>query len=197
MAIIRNPDLLNYDYTYSPELASKPVLLLIHGLMGDLNNLGVIGRHFNKEFNVLKVDLVNHGKSFFREVMEYPLMVADIKKVLDHLGIIQVIVVGHSMGGKVAMRFAFEHPEMVKELVVLDMSPVHYRGRRHDDVFAALRAVKEANATTREEVKRITAEYIDDPGVRAFILKSFAPEEDCKFIFNAPVLEAEYDHIGI
>lgn len=197
MSIQRNPDLLNHEYTFNPENAHRPVVLLVHGLMGDLNNLGVIGRHLNKYFNILKIDLANHGKSFFRDVMEYPLMVADIIKVLNHLNIKQVIAVGHSMGGKVVMRLAFEHPEIVRELIVIDMAPVHYKGRRHDDVFAALNAVKDANCNTREECKAIIEQYLTDAGVKAFVLKSFNPDEPSKFIFNAPVLQAEYDHIGI
>lgn len=192
----RNPELLNYVYTDNPDLAHKPTLVLIHGLFGDLNNLGMIGRHFQDRFNILRVDLANHGQSFYRNSVDYYEMAADVKKVCDHLGLTKVIPIGHSMGGKVAMRFAFNFPEIVEALVVLDMAPVVYGKRGHDEVFWALNQVRLHDCQTRDQAKEVLAANLKDPGVIAFLTKSFTVEEPHKFVFNVPVLEEEYSRVG-
>ncbi|MFC6275895.1 alpha/beta fold hydrolase [Psittacicella hinzii] len=197
MAIARNPDLLNYQYTYTQELADRPTLVLIHGLMGDLNNLGMIGRHFADRFNILRVDLINHGHSFYRNEMDYYQMANDVLKVVDTLGIKEIIPVGHSMGGKVAMRIAFDYAARCRGLVVLDMAPVIYGKRGHDDIFYAINQVIAKDCQTREECREVLKANLDNVGVINFLLKSFTTEETHKFLFNAPVLEKEYDHIGI
>ncbi|RIY33277.1 hypothetical protein CJP74_02295 [Psittacicella melopsittaci] len=197
MTIERNLDLLNHQYTYNEELKDRPTLVLIHGLMGDLNNLGMIGRHFADRFNILRVDLVNHGHSFYRNQMEYPEMANDVLKVVDHYGIKDIIPVGHSMGGKVAMRIAFDYASRCRALVVLDMAPVIYGKRGHDDVFYAINQVIAHNCQERDECREILKANLDNQGVINFLLKSFTNEEPHKFLFNAPVLEKEYNHIGI
>ncbi|RIY34453.1 hypothetical protein CKF54_00210 [Psittacicella hinzii] len=197
MTIIRNPDLLNHEYTFNENLKDRPTLVLIHGLMGDLQNLGMIGRHFADRFNILRVDLVNHGHSFYRNQMEYSEMAADVLKVVSHYGIKEIIPVGHSMGGKVSMRISFDYPDYCRGLVVLDMAPVIYGKRGHDDIFYAINQVIANNCTEREECRDILKANLDNPGVINFLLKSFTNEEPHKFLFNALILEREYDHIGI
>lgn len=195
----RSTDLLNYQYSEStnPSAASRPVLVLVHGLMGDMNNLGMIGRHFTDRFNVLKVDLVNHGASFYRDVMDYHQMAADIIAVLDHLGLKNFIAIGHSMGGKVAMRLAFNYPQRCTGISILDMAPVQYGQRGHDVIFRALEEVAAKGLTEREAVRELLSARIDNPGVVLFLMKSFDPTIPHRFVFNVPVLVAEYDHIGI
>lgn len=195
----RNSEFLNYELSYSshPLAAERPTLVLVHGLMGDLKNLGMIERHFSNRFNVLKVDLVNHGHSFYRNSMDYPDMALDIIKILDHNNLQDFIAIGHSMGGKVAMRLAFDHSKRCAGLIVLDMAPVLYGKRGHDDVFYALNKVAQAQAMTREECKNILSQHLTNPGIIAFLLKSFTVEEPHRFLFNTPVLESEYNHIGI
>ncbi|RIY32604.1 alpha/beta fold hydrolase [Psittacicella gerlachiana] len=197
MTIERNPDLLNHQYTYDESLKDRPTLVLIHGLMGDLNNLGMIGRHFANRFNVLRVDLVNHGNSFYRNQMEYPEMANDVMKVVEYYGITEIIPVGHSMGGKVAMRIAFDYSAKCRALVVLDMAPVIYGKRGHDEVFYAINQVIANNCIERDQCREILSANLDNQGMINFLLKSFTNEEPHKFIFNAPVLEKEYNHIGI
>lgn len=197
MTIERNPEMLNYEYMFNEALAERPTLVLIHGLMGDLNNLGVIARHFANRFNILRVDLVNHGYSFYRHEMEYPEMANDVIKVVNHLGIKEIIPVGHSMGGKVAMRIAFDYSDLCRGLVVIDMAPVIYGKRGHDDIFYAINQVVKYDCKDRKECTEILKQNLDNIGVVNFLAKSFTESEPHKFLFNAPVLEKEYDHIGI
>lgn len=82
-------------------------------------------------------------------------MAQDVNQLLEHLNLTSVVVIGHSMGGKVAMKLADIATEKIRQLVVLDMSPVAYNQRRHDNVFAGLEAVLVQKPTSRSEVMAI------------------------------------------
>ena len=149
--------LLNFQFNELKQAINKPVLVFIHGLFGDMNNLGVIARAFSDDYSILRVDLRNHGASFHSEEMNYDLMAKDVVDVIHSLGIHEVILIGHSMGGKTAMVCAANYPELVKRLVVIDIAPVAYGEHGHDDVFNGLFAVKNAQPHTRQEAKPILA----------------------------------------
>lgn len=189
--------LLHYQLT-SPSQAENrtlPTLVFLHGLFGDLNNLGVIARAYSERFPTLRLDLRNHGHSFHSDQMDYALMADDVIRLLDHLQLEKVILIGHSMGGKTAMRVAAQIPQRVEKLVVLDIAPVAYREHHHDDVFAALFAVKEAQPASRQEAKPILNRYIQAEGVQQFMLKSFAAKSAQSFLFNLTALYQNYANL--
>ncbi len=116
--------------------------------------------------------------------------------MLDQLGLEQVALVGHSMGGKVAMQVAKQAPARVDRLVVADIAPVAYPHARHQNVFAGLNATLERLPQSRSEAEAILAEHIEIPGVRQFLLKSFAKTEaGWGWRFNVPALEHNYANI--
>jgi len=117
--------------------------VLIHGLFGSLDNLGLLARPLSEQYRVISVDLRNHGASFHSGEMSYPQQGADVIALLDQLGLEQVALVGHSMGGKVAMQVAKQAPARVDRLVVADIAPVAYPHARHQNVFAGLNATLE------------------------------------------------------
>lgn len=119
-------------------------VLLIHGLFGNLDNLGVLARDLHQRHSVIKVDLRNHGLSPRADEMNYPAMAQDLLELLDELRLEKAIVIGHSMGGKAAMALTAIAPERVAKLIVIDVAPVNYQTRRHDEIFAALKAVSAA-----------------------------------------------------
>jgi len=169
-----------------------PHLILIHGLFGSLENLNVIARALSEFFTVTAIDLRNHGRSDHSEHMSYPLMCEDINDLMIQLTIEHAIFVGHSMGGKVAMQVALNMPEKVKKLVVLDIAPVTYEPR-HDDVFLGLNAVTDSNITTRQDADNNMAEFINEAGVRQFLLKSLVKSDDgFDWRFNLPILQSKY-----
>lgn len=168
-------------------------ILLIHGLFGSLENLGVLGRQLNKQHTILQVDVRNHGRSPRSEMMDYPAMANDMLETLDSHQIGEVLVIGHSMGGKIAMALAGMAPERVKQLVVIDIAPVHYETRRHDPFFTALNAVSEQGVTVRHEAAKIMRQFIDQELVIQFLLKSFNKGE---WRFNVPSLLNNYDTIS-
>ncbi|MGO1295859.1 MAG: alpha/beta fold hydrolase [Vibrio sp.] len=171
-------------------------IILIHGLFGNLDNLGLLARDLKTDHQVLSIDLRNHGLSLHSDEHDYTLIAQDIKRLVEHLTINNAIVVGHSMGGKAAMKFADIAPQYVDKLVVLDMAPVTYPHARHDAVFAGLNAVIKHQPTSRRDAMQILAEHITMEGVRQFVGKSLYSNDDhMAWRFNVPALEANYRNI--
>ncbi|MDP8033505.1 alpha/beta fold hydrolase [Pasteurella atlantica] len=175
---------------------SHRLLVFIHGLFGDLHNLGRIARAFEDDYDVLCLDLRNHGHSFHSDEMNFESMATDVKELLEHLNLSPAIVVGHSMGGKVAMKLADIAPHLVEQLVIIDIAPVKYTESRHDAIFAGLFAVKNSDAQNRIQAQKAMQPYIKEQGVQQFMLKSFAPTEDERFLFNLTALQQNYDNIS-
>ncbi|VTQ54027.1 lipolytic enzyme [Campylobacter jejuni] len=167
-------------------------VLLIHGLFGTLDNLGILARDLRKQHNVLQVDLRNHGQSGRAGEMSYAAMAQDLVETLDEVGFQKIIVIGHSMGGKAAMALTALIPDRIERLIAIDVAPVDYHVRRHDEIFAAINAVTDAGLRDRTSATECMREYIKEDGVIQFLLKSFQQGE---WRFNVPVLLSEYDTI--
>lgn len=189
--------LLNYQFqtAQNPTQAKPKTLLFIHGLFGDLNNLGVIARAFADEYHILRVDLRNHGQSFHSDEMTLPLMAEDIYHVVEHLGLKELTVIGHSLGGKTAMMFTHLYPNLVEKLVVIDIAPVAYKENRHTNTFAGLKAVRDAKPGSRQQAREIISGLIRDEGVWQFMLKSFDLNSPEYFKFNLSSLERNYPKV--
>lgn len=187
-------NLLNFQFYPLKQATNRPTLVFIHGLFGDMNNLGIIARAFSEEYSILLVDLRNHGRSFHSSEMNYSLMAQDLLKTLAHLSLKDVVLIGHSMGGKTAMYTAAQSPELIKKLIVIDIAPVQYE-HRHRSIFEGLFAVKEAQVETRQQAKPILARYIPEESIQQFMLKSFNIQSKDKFRFNLTALKQNYSHI--
>lgn len=171
-------------------------VVLIHGLFGSLENLNVIAKPLSEHFRVTNVDLRNHGLSPHSDEMDYLAMANDIVQLMATLKIQKAHLVGHSMGGKVAMQVALTHSELVDKLVVLDIAPVSYPAR-HTKILEALNAVKNADISDRKQADLIMQPYIEELGVRQFLLKSLYKNDEGKFVwrFNLSVLDNKYSTI--
>ena len=189
------PQLLNFQFDQAKQALHSSTLIFIHGLFGDMNNLGVIARAFSDDYNILRVDLRNHGQSFHSELMNYDLMAEDIFTLIRHLKLEKTILIGHSMGGKTAMKLAARHPEIVEKLIVIDIAPLPYGNRGHQDVFQGLFAVNAAKPQSRQQTKPILAQQIADPSVVQFMLKSFEPTSPEFFRFNLTALFNNYENL--
>ncbi|MGG7445301.1 esterase [Kosakonia oryzendophytica] len=170
---------------------NSPVVL-VHGLFGSLDNLGVLARDLTQDHDVLQVDMRNHGLSPRSPEMNYPAMAQDLLDTLDAHDIGKATFIGHSMGGKAVMALTALAPERIDQLVAIDIAPVDYNVRRHDEIFAAINAVSHAHAATRQQAAALMREEIKEEGVIQFLLKSFV---DGDWRFNVPVLWDQYAHI--
>lgn len=187
--------LLHYQYQPNGQIPNAKTIIFLHGLFGDLNNLGVIAKAFVQDYAILRIDLRNHGKSFHSDEINYPLIAQDLKRLLIELKIEKAIIVGHSMGGKSAMALADLAPELVEKLIVIDIAPVSYTQNRHQQIMAGLFAVKNAKPQTRQQAKEAMAEYIPNEGIQQFMLKSFDPQSEQFFRFNLTALERNYRNL--
>lgn len=171
-------------------------IVLIHGLFGNLDNLGLLARDLVNDYQVLSIDLRNHGLSFHSATHDYQSMAQDVIALLEHLSLDRYTLIGHSMGGKVAMKIASLATSKVEKLVVLDMAPVHYQVRRHDNVFAGLHAVEQQKPTSRKQALDVLAQHIELDGVRQFLSKSLYKDGDhLAWRFNVTSLFANYANI--
>ncbi|NMP32689.1 alpha/beta fold hydrolase [Thalassotalea sp. M1531] len=153
----------------------KPVVL-IHGLFGSLDNLGMVAKPLSDNYQVISVDVRNHGSSFHEESMTYDELAADVISLLDHLNIKQADFLGHSMGGKIAMQIALNHPEKVNRLIVADIAPVLYPAH-HQKIIEGLLSLDLASISSRKAADEQLSHYVDEIGVRQFLLRNLKTEQ--------------------
>ena len=174
-------------------------LLVLHGLFGSLQNWAWHCKKFAGHFSVTALDMRNHGASPHDDSMNYPVMANDVLEFMDDHKISAAHILGHSMGGKVAMQLALMAPERVKRLVIADVAPVNYGGERgeHDEIFEGLCAVNLDTLHNRAEADAQLAEYVDDEVVRQFLLSNLLRTEAGGFRWriNLPVLKSSYPQL--
>ena len=157
-----------------------PVVFL-HGLYGSQMNFRTIARHVaqNLDRPVVLMDMRNHGKTAHTESMTYEEMAEDVAHTLTNtLGITKASLVGHSMGGKIAMMAALLHPNLVRDMVVVDIAPVSYPPLR--DTMRVAQAMKQVPMhsgaiKTRQDADAALKHEVRDPMVRKFVLTNFVP----------------------
>ncbi len=154
--------------------------MLIHGLFGSLENLGAIARLLSEHFTVYSVDLLNHGRSPQTNSVSLDIMVDAFFEWLNEQGLDQVHLVGHSLGGKVAMEFALTHPERVDKMVVMDIAPVHY-DPHHNAVFQGLFAVNVNDIRSRSDAENAMKPFVPEDAVRSFLLKNLVRSSSGQF----------------
>lgn len=170
-------------------------LVLIHGLFGSYENLGMIARQLADSFQIINVDLRNHGKSAHSASMNYPEMAQDVLETLDSLNISNAFFLGHSMGGKVAMQIALAAPSRVRKLILADISPV-VTAPRHQTILQALIDLPIATLSDRREADPILAKTVVEPAVRQFLLKNLMKVDGVlQWRFNLSALLANYANI--
>ena len=173
-----------------------PPLIILHGLFGSLENWRTISRHLAARFRVIAVDQRNHGHSPHSPEMNYPAMAQDVLKLMGQLGLKEAGVLGHSMGGKTAMQLALHHPEAVRKLVVVDISPRYY-SPRHGQIFTGLLSLDLNVFHTRHHMEEALAPHIPELSVRRFLLKNIArtPAGGFRWKLNLQDIFHNYAHI--
>jgi esterase len=177
-------------------------LVILHGLFGTLDNWQTLARRWAEEasLRVISVDLRNHGRSFHAPEHSYALMADDVLALFDHLALDpkRLTLMGHSMGGKVAMCLALGYPERLAQLIVLDIAPRFSNMEHQDDIIAGLQAVDLAAVETRQQAEAALARTIPQVGVRQFLLKNLYRREDNSFAWriNLPALVENLAAVG-
>ncbi|CAM9268386.1 alpha/beta fold hydrolase [Acinetobacter pseudolwoffii] len=179
--------ILNYQLHHHETSTVSP-MIFIHGLFGSLSNLGVLARHFSEQRTAIQIDVRNHGLSGHSSDINYQLMAEDVLETLSSLNVHKFVVVGHSMGGKIAMKLADLAREQTEKLVVLDITPIQYHESHHAEIFKALFAVQQENVASRLEAAKIMRKYLHEEMVIQFLLKSFNKGQ---WLFN---VQALFDH---
>ena len=156
--------LLNYKITGQ----GNPVFLL-HGLFGAKENLGMIARPLSNNYQTIAVDLRNHGGSFHDPEMNYQVMAEDVVALMDHLDISDTALIGHSMGGKVAMKLALDFPDCISQLVVMDIAH-HAYPPHHQKIMDGLRVLDKTALAGRNQADEILINYEPDLPTRQFLL---------------------------
>ena len=155
------------------QYGSGDPIVILHGLFGLSDNWVSFARAISGSFNVIVPDLRNHGQSPHSPLFNFPSMEDDLMELIDDLGLGESILIGHSLGGKVVMGFALKHPEIVKKLVVADISLRSYSGNReHQHLLNAMLRADLGAARSRSDVERQLAADVPDVRLRQFLMKN-------------------------
>ena len=182
---------LNYK-----EFGQGDPIIILHGLFGTLDNWQTVGKQLAEDHSVYIIDQRNHGCSPHADEHNYPSMAEDLRQFMETNWIYKSHIIGHSMGGKTAMQFALEYPDMVDKLVVVDISPKAYEGNHHE-IFDALLSLDLKKIDGRKDADMHLAKTISDPGVRLFLMKNLSREKGggYRLKMNLPVLHKHYGEI--
>lgn len=173
-------------------------LIIIHGFLGMSDNWKTLSMQYVAHgFQVHALDLRNHGKSFHSNVFNYTVMVQDVVAYCQFHQLTSIDIIGHSMGGKVAMLLATNYPDLVDRLIVADIGPKYY-APHHDTILKALNAIDFSKKPSRADAEEIVSQYIHDFGTRQFLLKNlyWAEPGQLAFRFNLKVFNEKIESIG-
>ncbi len=182
---------------HSTILGSGQPFVILHGYFGMSDNWKSLGTKFSENYEIHLMDQRNHGRSFQTDDFDYELMVEDLYNYIQHYQLKFTILLGHSMGGKVAMQFAIAYPELVDKLIVADISPRFYTPH-HEDILAALNAVNFSLHNTRKKAEDVLRIYIKEEGILQFLLKNvyWKSKDKLAFRFNLQSLTEHNSEVG-
>ncbi|MES2733427.1 MAG: alpha/beta fold hydrolase [Bacteroidota bacterium] len=174
----------------------EPIIIL-HGLFGSADNWLTVSRMLAESYQVYLPDQRNHGRSPWSEAFTYDAMSADLMEFIETHQIQQPTIIGHSMGGKAAMRFAVRYPDAFRKLVVVDMAPKYY-SPHHQQILAGLHSLNLASLQSRQQADDQLAQHIPELGVRQFLLKNLYRNEQQLFAWriNLSVIAREIENVG-
>lgn len=176
---------------------TAPALIIIHGLFGSASNFRSLAKIYGETYSVTCLDLRNHGNSPHDEDISFDAMASDVIEFMDDAGLDRAHIMGHSLGGKVAMQLALSHPERVDKLIIGDIAPITYP-HHHERIFEGLQAVRRAPLTSRKDAEKILENYVEIPQVRLFLLTNLVRKPDGSFDWriNVDGLQDNYQEVA-
>jgi pimeloyl-ACP methyl ester carboxylesterase len=180
------------------ELGQGEPMIILHGLFGSSDNWLTQAKLFAPNYKVYSVDQRNHGQSPHSEDFDYQSMVSDLEEFIGENQIHDPVVIGHSMGGKIAMNFALAHQEKLSKLIVVDISPRAYN-LEHYTIAEGLKAIPIESLSSRTEADEILSHHVPEPDVRQFLLKNLQRKSTGGFSWkiNLPVISGKLSNIGV
>ena len=176
------------DLSFRQHGQSGAAIVILHGLFGSSRNWDGFARKLSNSFRVFNVDLRNHGESPHAVKMDYPSMAADVHAFLDRQGLEKVVLLGHSMGGKMAMWLALSTPQRVQGLIVVDIAPVVYHNR-FDTILSHLNSLPLADVQSRQDADKLLSRQITDRSLRLFLLQNLVNTGvDYQWRINLPAI---------
>lgn len=183
---------------HSNILGSGKPLLILHGFLGMSDNWKTLGSKCSEHgMQVHLIDQRNHGRSFHAEEFNYDILAEDLRNYIEQHELRDVIILGHSMGGKTAMQFAVRYPDLIQKLIVADIAPKYYPPH-HEYIINGLNHLDFGVIKSRGEADSELSKYIQEKGIRQFLLKNLYWVEKGKlaFRFNLEVLSHKMEEIG-
>ena len=179
----------------STVLGSGNPLIILHGLFGESKNWNSIAKEMSSDFEVHLIDQRNHGNSFHHDQHNYIALANDLYNYINEYSLKKYSIIGHSMGGKVAMQFSLMYPDEIQNLIIVDIAPKEYKNE-HYTIFEGLQKVLLESAS-RKEAQNILMHYVKDITVVNFLLKGFSLSDSCKpqFKFNIHALEKNINNL--
>ena len=183
---------------HSNILGQGQPFIILHGFLGMSDNWKTLGKKFSDQgYEVHLVDQRNHGRSFHSNEFNYNVLVEDLKHYCEAYNLESIILLGHSMGGKVSMLFAAKYPELVSKLVIADISPRYYP-LHHQSILEGLSALDFNVLKERKEADDVLSNYISEFGIRLFLLKNlyWVEKGQLALRINLKALKENIEEIG-
>lgn len=196
MTFVHHLDNIKMELNYKVFGEGEP-LIILHGLFGTLDNWQSIAKTLSETYMVFIVDLRNHGRSPHSPDFSYEIMAEDVHTFMTDNWIHQAYIMGHSMGGKVAMQLATHHEDMVQKLLVVDIAPKTYQPS-HETIFKALFSLDLEHLESRRDADAHLATYLDSFAVRQFLIKNLHLDRTTgqyRWKMNLPVIYENYHDI--
>lgn len=154
----------------------RPVIIL-HGLLGSNRNWQGIARSLSDNHHVITPDLRNHGKSDHADGMSYEEMADDVIFLIKKLDLKNIILIGHSMGGKVAMTLALNYPDYISSLIIVDIAPVHYN-QNFKHLIEAMTSIDLSTLQNRNDAEAQLNKVTQETGVVQFVLQNLVLKDN-------------------
>ena len=167
-------------------------ILLLHGLFGSLDNLNMLAKDLSINYQTIQIDLRNHGQSPWSNIMNYQAMAEDVAELCHDLQLANIVLIGHSMGGKVALQLSQLIPQQIAKICAIDIAPITYSQIANMPVINALTQCINQGLIDKEQIAEVMQQYDLTPAIISFLLKSFKHQ---RWLFNANVIIQQYDNI--
>lgn len=176
---------------YKLQGSGQPIMF-IHGVFGSLDNLNMLARDFCSDYTTVQIDLRNHGLSPWSNSMNFKDMAEDVAELSQQLHLDKLIIVGHSLGGKVAFELTQIMPDNIEKLVAIDIAPVKYPTSSNALVLKALAQCLMMQLNDKKQIIAVMQQQgLSDMTIQ-FLLKSFKNEQ---WLFNAKVIIEQYQQL--